>query len=324
MGSLGQGFSVPLIDISPFLSSTSSPESREHVIQEVRSACQQLGFFELVGHGIPVALQREVLLCAERLFNLPLEQKQAMSMSKSPGLSKRGYEAIGGQVLDKKPDSKEGFYIGVEIPPDDSRCGEFSMGPNFWPEALSDEDFREPVMRYHAEGLRVHEILLRIMAMALPYGDDVFDALMTDPVANIKLLHYPPNPASSAGEAPYIAAGTHTDFGSITILLQQPNHHGLEALHPSTKTWIPILAQEDVLIVNIGDLLLKWTKGIFKSPLHRAINVSPHHRYSVPFFYHGNLRTRLSPLDGSGYGTEETAGEHIAGKLLRSFGDIKD
>ncbi|KAH7371916.1 hypothetical protein BKA64DRAFT_269417 [Cadophora sp. MPI-SDFR-AT-0126] len=323
MGSLGQDFMVPLIDISPFLSSSSTLEARERVIHQVRSACQQLGFFELVGHGIPLALQREVLLCAERLFNLPLEQKQAMLMSKSPGLSKRGYEALGGQVLDKKPDSKEGFYIGVEISPDDPRCGDFSMGPNFWPEALSDKEFREPVMQYHAEGVRVHETLLRIMAMALPYGDDIFDSLMTDPVANVKLLHYPPNPALSTREAP-IGAGAHTDFGSITILLQQPNHHGLEALHPSTKTWVPISAQEDVLIVNIGDLLQKWTKGLFKSPLHRAINASPHHRYSVPFFYHGNLSTRLNPLDGSGDGTEETAGEHIAGKLLRSFGDIKD
>ncbi|KAK0117793.1 hypothetical protein ONS95_012119 [Cadophora gregata] len=323
MSSLHGRCLIPLIDISPFLSSTSLGESREHVIQEVRSACQQFGFFELVGHGIPVALQRKVLLCAERLFDLPLEQKQAMSMSNSPGLSKRGYEAMGGQVLDKKPDSKEGFYVGVEIPTDDPRCGDFSMGPNFWPDTLSDEDLREPVMRYHAEGVRVHETLLRIMAMALPYGDDVFDALMTDPVANIKLLHYPPNPISSAEDAP-IGAGTHSDFGSITILLQQPNHHGLEALHPTTKTWIRIPAQEDVLIVNIGDLLQIWTKGFFKSPLHRAINASPHHRYSVPFFYHGNLGTKLSPLDGSGDGTEETAGEHIAGKLLRSFGDLKD
>jgi len=202
MGSLRDGFPVPLIDISPFLSSTFTAESRENVIQQVRSACQQLGFFELIGHGIPISLQREVLLCAERLFNLPIEEKLAMLMSKSPGLSKRGYEAVGGQVLDKKPDSKEGFYIGIEIPIDDPRCGEFSMGPNFWPEALSDEEFREPVMRYHAEGVRVHETLLRIMAMALPYGDDVFDNLMTDPVANIKLLHYPPNPASSAEDAP--------------------------------------------------------------------------------------------------------------------------
>ncbi|KAG4427863.1 hypothetical protein IFR05_016651 [Cadophora sp. M221] len=323
MGSLEELLIVPCVDISPFLSSASTPQSRENVVTEVRSACQRYGFFELIGHGIPISLQREILLCAERLFDLPLEQKQAMAMSKSPGLSKRGYEAMGGQVLDKKPDNKEGFYIGVETPAEDLRTGQFCIGPNFWPDGLSNEEFKEPVMRYHAEGVRVHETLLKIVAMALPYGNDVFDVLMTDPVANIKLLHYPPNPGKSPSEAP-VGAGTHTDFGTITILLQQPGHHGLEALHSGTKTWIPIPAQEDVMIVNLGDLLQRWTKGVFKSPLHRAINASPHHRYSVPFFYHGNLNTMLSPLDGSGDGKEETAGEHIAGKLLRSFGDIKD
>lgn len=202
MGSLEEVSTVPLIDISPFLSLTSTLESRGNVIKQVRSACQEYGFFELIGHGIPVSLQRDILLCAERLFDLPLEQKKAMAMSKSPGLSKRGYEAMGGQVLDKKPDNKEGFYIGVETPAEDQRAGQFCIGPNIWPDGLSDEEFKEPVMRYHAEGVRVHETLLKIIAMGLPYGGDVFDVLMTDPVANIKLLHYPPNPGKSPTEAP--------------------------------------------------------------------------------------------------------------------------
>ncbi|KAH7323799.1 hypothetical protein BKA65DRAFT_555472 [Rhexocercosporidium sp. MPI-PUGE-AT-0058] len=184
---------------------------------------------------------------------------------------------MGGQVLDKKPGSKEGFFVGVETPAEDPQAGNFCIGPNFWPGGLSTEE------------------------------DDVFDGLMTDPVANIKLLHYPPNPAQSPEDAP-VGAGTHTDFGTITILVQQPGHPGLEALHPSTKTWIQIPAQEDVLVVNLGDLLQKRTKGVFKSPVHRAISASQHHPYSVPFFYHGNLDTRLSPVDGSGEGMEETSG----------------
>ncbi len=212
MGSLEQEFVTPRIDIAPFLSPTSSSESRSQVIREVYSACHEYGFFELTGHGIPIVLQREVLLCAERLFNLPLRQKQAMAMSKSPGLSKRGYEAIGGQLLDKIPDTKEGFYIGVETPADDPRSGQFSIGPNFWPKALSDEEFRTPVMKYHAEGVRVHELLLRIMAAGLSYGDGVFDSLMTDPVANIKLLHYPPNPAMDGEEPPVGGQLSHGPF----------------------------------------------------------------------------------------------------------------
>jgi isopenicillin N synthase-like dioxygenase len=82
-------------------------------------------------------------------------------------------------------------------------------------------------------------------------------------------------------------------------------------------------AKEDVFIVNIGDLLQKWTKGEYKSAVHRVVNVSTTDRYSVPFFYHGNLSTRLSPLDGSladGDGDAETVEEHIKGRFRKTFG----
>jgi isopenicillin N synthase-like dioxygenase len=200
MGSIKQGTSIPIIDLSFSLAPDPSPESRKEVIAEVRSACQEYGFFQLTGHGIPLSLQREVLMCAKRLFNLPLDQKEAMAMGKSMGLSKRGYEAVGRQKLGDKPDTKEGFYIGVELPVDDPKAGTFLKGPNFWPAALSDEEFRKPVMEYHKRVLGLHEALLRILAGGLPYGKDVFDEFMEDPVANIKLLHYPPNPTKDAEE----------------------------------------------------------------------------------------------------------------------------
>jgi isopenicillin N synthase-like dioxygenase len=115
-------------------------------------------------------------------------------------------------------------------------------------------------------------------------------------------------------------AGAHTDFGCTTILLQQPNQHGLQVLYPPTNSWIPVPAKEDVLIVNVGDLLQKWTKGEYRSAVHRVVNVSETDRYSVPFFYHGNLGTKLAPLDGSDDGEEETVEEHIRGRFVKSFG----
>jgi isopenicillin N synthase-like dioxygenase len=166
----------------------------------VRSACEEYGFFQLTGHGIPLPLQQETLRCAKRFFALPLQQKQEMAMSKSMGLSKRGYESVGGQKLDHKPDTKEGFYIGFEMDDADPQAGTFLKGPNFWPAGLSDEVFRTPVMEYHAKVLEVHKTPLKILALGLPYEDNVFDNLMRDPVANLKLLHYPPNPPIESGE----------------------------------------------------------------------------------------------------------------------------
>jgi isopenicillin N synthase-like dioxygenase len=199
MGSVDQ-ISIPLVDISPLFSPSPSPASRDAIVSAVRSACEEYGFFQLTGHGVPLPLQREILLCAKRLFALPLEQKQAMAMSRSMGLSKRGYEAIGGQKLDHKPDTKEGFYIGFEMDEADPEAGTFLKGPNLWPDGLSDEVFRTPVMEYHAKVVEVHETLLKILALGLPYEDNVFDDLMRDPVANLKLLHYPPNPPIEGGD----------------------------------------------------------------------------------------------------------------------------
>jgi len=192
MGSVEPEVSIPLIDISPLLSPSPCPASRDAIVCAVRSACEEYGFFQLIGHGIPLALQREILLCAKRFFALALDQKQELSMSRTLGLSKRGYEAVGGQKLDHKPDTKGGFYIGFEMDEADPQAGSFLKGPNFWPAALCDEVFRTPIMEYHAKVLKVHETLLKVLALGLPYEENVLDALMRDPVANLKLLHYPP------------------------------------------------------------------------------------------------------------------------------------
>lgn len=122
MGSIDH--EIPLIDLSPILCPSSSTSSRSNIVQAVASACQNYGFFQLTGHGISLSLQEEALRCAKRLFDLPLQEKLDISMSTSYGLSKRGYEAVGGQKLDKKPDTKEVSYFR----PVPKTCTRFSTG----------------------------------------------------------------------------------------------------------------------------------------------------------------------------------------------------
>jgi isopenicillin N synthase-like dioxygenase len=129
----------------------------------MRSACQDYGFFQLIGYGIPFSLQREVLRCTERLFDLPLNEKDAMTMSRSIGLSKRGYEAVGGQKLGEKPDTKKGFYVGVEVPPEDPGAGTFLRGPNLWLQSLEDQEFTNTITEYHVKVLKLHKTLLDLL-----------------------------------------------------------------------------------------------------------------------------------------------------------------
>lgn len=108
-----------------------------------------------------------------------------------------------------------------------------------------------------------------------------------------------------------IIAGAHTDFGSITILMQHPGQEGLEVLHPTTDSWIPVPTVEDTFVINVGDVLSAWTSGQYRSALHRVINTSRTDRYSVPFFLDGNMSAEMAPLDGSGKaGTGKTVGQH--------------
>ncbi|RFU32381.1 hypothetical protein B7463_g3977, partial [Scytalidium lignicola] len=309
-------YSIPVIDISPFLNPKSTLTQQKEVVSAVRDACVSYGFFQLVGHGVPLKLQQQIIGCAKTFFELPLAEKQELAMSKAMGESNRGYERVGGQALesDKLPDLKEGIYIGREISPDNPRAGAFLHGPNMWPK-LPHETFRTPIEEYRTRMVEVAHHLLKILALGLPYADDIFEEFMLEPVANVRLLHYPPQTSKDERQ---LGAGAHTDFGCITLLLQQPDTTGLEVLYPPTNSWIPVPAVADRFIVNIGDLLDKWTGGHYRSALHRVINFGETDRYSVPFFYSGNLATRLMPLDGS-EGEGITVEEHIKGKFKKSY-----
>ena len=106
----------------------------------------------------------------------------------------------------------------------------------------------------------------------------------------------------------------------MAILLQQPGTEGLEVWYPPTGSWIPVPVREDAFVINMGDMMQKWTAGYYRSARHRVISsVGDRHRYSVPFFLNGNLKLRVKSLDGSG--VETSVGEHIRQRLIETMGE---
>ena len=197
------------------------------------------------------------------------------------------------------------------------------MGPNVWPahSLLDVSRFQQPAERYYGAIYKLTQIVLDLIARTLPYGPNVFeDFNANNPLAILRLLHYPP---AQKTEKRQLGASAHTDFGAITLLLQDENP-GLEVLDTNSNTFVPISPNPDAYVVNVGDMLSKWTNNEYKSSVHRVINRNPGERYSVVFFYDGNLDCQLSSLDGSEDSEEVlTVESHMLTRMRESYGGKK-
>ncbi len=274
---------LPLIDLAGLLQG--DPQARAAVAQNIGRACRDTGFFYIHNHGIDASLQRGVFQQTKQLFDLPDEAKRALDKATSP--ANRGYEALRGQRLEPgaPADLKEGFYLGRELAQDDPRvlAGRFNHGANQWPMTLP--AFRPAMERYQAAMTVLAERLMAALALSLALPEDYFAGFCNEAMATLRLLHYPPQPATAApGEK---GCGAHTDFGGLTLLLQDDNP-GLQVWDHSAEIWVDAPPLSGTYVVNLGDMIARWTNDRYRSTLHRVVNLSGHERYSVPFFYGGN------------------------------------
>lgn len=267
------------------------PADREAVARQIRDACLDRGFFCIVGHDVEPLLIEAALAQTRALFNLPLERKLAMDKSNAGG--KRGYEPLRGQRLEAgaPEDLKEGFYIGS-----DAQAGEggaFTHWPNQWPVDLP--AFAPAMQAYYAAMLDLSRLLMRGLALSLDLTEDAFDAFCADPIAILRLLHYPaqfgPDPKGAKG------AGAHTDFGALTLLLQD-DVAGLEVFDQAAGGWTLAPPMPGAYVVNLGDLIARWTNDRYRSTLHRVVGTPGADRYSIPFFLSGAPAHQVICLPG--------------------------
>ncbi|KAL7626114.1 hypothetical protein AAE478_002884 [Parahypoxylon ruwenzoriense] len=314
---------IPTVNISAFTDPNASAEAKRGVIEAMRHACSTYGFFYLAGHGVSQERQKGIFDCARKFFDLPQEERMDVWIGKSLGKSFRGYEPPGIQTHQKGllPDIKECFIIGAEVPADHPDAGTFSTGPNLWPKNLKDEEFKSPILEYQATMLELSKVLLKILAQGLPkawgHGPDVMDEFAVNPSMPMRLLHYAPQEVLDERQ---FGVGDHTDFGGIAVLLQEMDTKGLEVWYPPTETWIPVPPKENTYVINMGDMMQKWTAGYYRSARHRVITSGTNHRYSVPWFLNGQLKLKVSALDGSG--VETVVGEHIRQRLIATMPEV--
>lgn len=208
----------------------------------MRDSCLYNGFFQIVGHSVPLAQQKAAMGGAKKFFAMPLEEKQ--KVAKENTTWNRGYEMLRSQILEEgtQPELKEGFYIGAEIPEDHPYFinKKLNSGPNQWPEGLGSDlqSFRDSSMEYYSSALKLASDLMRVIALSLDLEETYFSKFMDGAVATMRLLHYPSQP-KDADEKLTRGIGAHTDFGAITMLLQD-EVDGLQVWDKKNETWIDV------------------------------------------------------------------------------------
>jgi isopenicillin N synthase-like dioxygenase len=270
---------IPLIDFAPFLAGDGA--ARRKVAGEIAAACETIGFLYLVNHGVPAAKLEAVFAAARFFFALPeavrMRPELLCTASQTRGympLRARHYPGTGA------PDEMEAFKVQIELPTDDSdiRAGNRIHQPNRWPEGCP--EFRATVLDYFAEMTLLSSELLRAFALALDLPEAHFLQFYRKPMTQLSLLHYPPQPPS-APEDEY-GIRPHADATAFTILAQD-EIGGLEVKGVADR-WIRAVPIPGTYVVNIGNMMARWTNDRFASTMHRVFNRTGRERYSVPFF----------------------------------------
>ena len=283
---------IPTIDISGFLAG--EPGEARRVAEQLRDVTETIGFFYLAGHGVKPDLFDRMFAQAKRFFDLPLDEKK-----KVPRDGRIGYfeikdrERDGNQYLVKKTSApfNESFIIGRERPADDpdALAGKPYCKFNIWPENLT--GFRETLVEYQRTMIDVGRKMLPLWAMSLGLPETFFDGKFGNPHANMRVVHYPPQDNVGNGESGSIP---HTDNCFMT-LLAQANVPGLAVRMPSGRWRIADIAPGTILI-NTGNLMVRWTNGKYLSTKHRVINTSGKDRYTFPVFYGPDFDTLIECL----------------------------
>lgn len=315
--------SVPVINIEPYLDGGET--GKRQVATEIDRACRDIGFLVIAGHGIAPDLVDETRETARAFFDLSLSEK--MRTGQPARDVSRGYTPLESEAVARSRgaetagDLNESFMIGPVNPVDPGYASAPAAGkhfaPNVWPEAPT--NFRSVMTRYHCVMGNLAQTLMRLFALGLDLPEHFFDDKIDRHISRLRLRNYPvPQKPPLPGQ---LRAGAHSDYGSLTILATEDKPGGLQAFNKAGE-WVDVPAVPNCFIVNIGDLMARWTNDAWVSTLHRVVNpqaavADRSRRISLVFFHNPNydatvacLPTCLKQGDTPKY-EPTTSGEHL-------------
>ena len=303
---------IPIIDLAPLIDGSGAAETARRLHQ----ASRDVGFIYVRNHGIPESLIEETRETALAFFRSGAENKADVAVTKKH----RGFLGRGGAKMgdDQKADLKESFIWGYEDAagniPDDHPI----RGANVWP--ADPPRMRDVAMAYFAAAHDVAHHLMRGFALGLDLEEDFFLRSIDRPISRASFVYYPPQPAD-LGEDQF-GVGPHTDFGVLTVLCQD-SVGGLQ-VQTLDGDWVAAPPIPGTLVVNVGDLLARWTGGAYRSTPHRVVNTSGRERLSLVLAYDPDPETIIDASDvfGPDHDAREapiTCGDYLVDRFARAF-----
>lgn len=276
---------IPTVSLAGW---TAPDADRAAFADRLRTICHEVGFFQLVDHGVDPAFVDAYFAAIERFFALPDEVKATIDKIESPWF--RGWERIGAELTDNHVDHREQIDVWTEHEPAVGPADPPYLrleGPNQWPDDAVLPGFRSLVERFQREMGAIADTLMSAMCVGLGLAPDHLDALFGERrMSLVKLIHYPPTPPGEAG------VNGHHDAGFLTLLWQ----HGVPGLQAQNQDgeWIDVPPTTGTIVVNLGEILQSMTGNYFVATNHRVITHAE--RYSSGYFHGPDLRTSLDPL----------------------------
>jgi isopenicillin N synthase-like dioxygenase len=318
---------VPIIDISPWRGGDLA--ARRALAAEVDRTCREIGFMVISGHGIDSDLIAAVEGVSRAFFDLPLEEKMRI-VRPAPDVT-RGYMPMKAEVLVRSRgggapgDLNESLMIGpvdvLDTPYYTAPAAGRHFAENLWP--ARPQGLRQVYESYYRVMDALAIDLMRLFALALDLPERYFDSSVDRSISRLRVRNYPA-PAETP-EPGQLRAGAHSDYGSLTILRTEDRPGGLQVLGKDGG-WLDVPHLPGCFVVNIGDMLARWTNDRWVSTLHRVINpprdrALSSRRLSMAFFHQPNYDAVIECLPTCSdadrpprYG-RTTSGEHVWMKI---------
>jgi len=283
---------IPIIDISPLSEPNTHSKFLRKVGDEIRDACKNVGFFYVINHEISESHLYNLILSIQNFFNLSLDEKMKIYIKNSDIY--RGYTPLGKEVTNNQYDWHECVDFGPDFKQDNSQGINSNqlLGPNQWPKKPNNltkllESYREhmiPLGRKITQGISI--------SLGLP--KNYFEPFINKSHSYFRISSYPPykeNKKSNIGKG----IGPHTDYGFLTILLQD-KVGGLE-IKNSNDEWFSAPIIPGAFLINVGYMIQRWTNDYYMATIHRVVQPKNKTRYSLPFFFEPNLDAIVEPIE---------------------------